>query len=131
MLLILFGAVLRQACYNALGPNFTFAHTTQADHQLIISGPYAYVRHPSYTAVVSTYGGTIALVWIRGGLLAFTRDLKPDDPDCLFRVLWVLMLPVTYCAAVLFSLWSVFIIVTLLRRAPLEDETLHERFGDE
>ena len=44
-----------------LGRNWSAAVTTKVDHQLICSGPYRFVRHPIYSALLGAYG-SIAVV---------------------------------------------------------------------
>jgi protein-S-isoprenylcysteine O-methyltransferase Ste14 len=52
LVLILCSAFVRLSCYHTLGNFFTFRIALRKGHQLITTGPYAYVRHPSYTAIV-------------------------------------------------------------------------------
>jgi protein-S-isoprenylcysteine O-methyltransferase Ste14 len=50
-----------------LGSNWSQAVTVKQDHQLITSGPYAIVRHPIYTGLLSgLIGSAIALDKLRG-----------------------------------------------------------------
>ena len=53
------GALVRLWSYQAMGVHFTFQLSIQKNHELITSGPYAYVRHPSYTALVVTMIGVL------------------------------------------------------------------------
>ena len=46
---ILFGFGLRMYCYYVLGKFFTFDLCVKQNHQLIKTGPYKYLVHPSYT----------------------------------------------------------------------------------
>ena len=46
------GALIRWLSYRALGRFFTFELTIKENHKLITSGPYAYVRHPGYSAIL-------------------------------------------------------------------------------
>jgi protein-S-isoprenylcysteine O-methyltransferase Ste14 len=48
----LFGGIIRLACYRTLGNLFTFELSIRKNHKLITSGPYAVVRHPSYTGLI-------------------------------------------------------------------------------
>lgn len=50
-------ALLRIWCFRCLGPFFTFEITIRPQHLLITHGPYAWVRHPSYTGVYLTLAG--------------------------------------------------------------------------
>jgi protein-S-isoprenylcysteine O-methyltransferase Ste14 len=50
-----------------LGSNWSGAITIKQDHELITSGPYAVVRHPIYTGILTGFLGTaIALSQMRG-----------------------------------------------------------------
>lgn len=66
----LFGAILRVACFRALGPLFTFELAITPSHSLVTTGPYAWVRHPSYTGIYLTLLGASAVglapgAWLR------------------------------------------------------------------
>jgi protein-S-isoprenylcysteine O-methyltransferase Ste14 len=50
-----------------LGRNWSRSVTIKQDHELIISGPYAIVRHPIYTGILGGFLGTaIAISEVRG-----------------------------------------------------------------
>lgn len=50
-----------------LGRNWSRSVTIKEDHELIVSGPYALVRHPIYTGLLTAFLGTaIATTQIRG-----------------------------------------------------------------
>jgi protein-S-isoprenylcysteine O-methyltransferase Ste14 len=52
-----------------LGCNWSRSVTIKEDHELIVSGPYALVRHPIYTGILTGFLGTaIALTEVRGVL---------------------------------------------------------------
>ena len=52
-----------------LGRNWSSSVTIKQDHELITSGPYALVRHPIYTGILTGFLGTaIALSQVRGFL---------------------------------------------------------------
>ena len=57
-LLVIAGGMIRLACYRELGSFFTFELSIRKDHKLITTGPYAYVRHPSYTGLVFAVFGS-------------------------------------------------------------------------
>ena len=62
MLSLVAGAVLRRLCFRALGASFTGEVRVRPDQQLVSSGPYRLVRHPSYTAgILMVVGTAIAL----------------------------------------------------------------------
>jgi protein-S-isoprenylcysteine O-methyltransferase Ste14 len=50
-----------------LGTNWSRSVTIKQDHELIVGGPYALVRHPIYTGIIAGFlGSTIALGQVRG-----------------------------------------------------------------
>lgn len=58
----IFGALLglaaswiRYLCFRELGRHFTFYVAVLEDHKLVTTGPYAVVRHPSYTMAFLKY----------------------------------------------------------------------------
>ncbi|KAI1792203.1 hypothetical protein LXA43DRAFT_887760 [Ganoderma leucocontextum] len=76
------GATLRLACFRALGTLFTFELTISPDHTLVTAGPYAHVRHPSYTGVYGLLLGSSAVMlapgaWLREAWLVPKR--RNDD----------------------------------------------------
>ena len=64
--LALAGIALRQWSVVTLGSFFTTSVEVQQDHRIIDSGPYAWLRHPSYTgALLTVVGASLALgSWI-------------------------------------------------------------------
>lgn len=61
-----------------LGSNWSGRPTIKADHELVVSGPYALARHPIYTGIlVAAFGTVLADLQRRGvlGLLLVTLAL--------------------------------------------------------
>jgi protein-S-isoprenylcysteine O-methyltransferase Ste14 len=52
MVVLLAGLVLRGWSFKALGQYFTHTVMVSSDQQVIATGPYRVLRHPSYTAVI-------------------------------------------------------------------------------
>ena len=70
------GLALRFWSFRALGRYFTFTVQTSADQPVITSGPYHYVRHPSYAAVLLMVmgaglflGSWWSFVWLTASVL--------------------------------------------------------------
>ncbi|KAH7928001.1 hypothetical protein BV22DRAFT_1126904 [Leucogyrophana mollusca] len=54
------GSIGRLWCFRVLGRHFTYELSLRKEHKLITSGPYAYLRHPSYsTGIVAVLGITL------------------------------------------------------------------------
>ena len=56
-----------------LGRNWSGSVTVKEGHELIRSGPYAYVRHPIYTGLIAALIGTAVII---GTLRALTVDAQ-------------------------------------------------------
>ena len=62
LFLVIVGGLIRTSAYRTLGRFFVGDIALQKDQKLVTTGPYAYVRHPSYTGVLILWlGNTIAL----------------------------------------------------------------------
>jgi protein-S-isoprenylcysteine O-methyltransferase len=55
--LMIFGFILRWYSIYLLGRFFTTTVAIANDHQLIESGPYRFIRHPSYTGILLAFFG--------------------------------------------------------------------------
>jgi protein-S-isoprenylcysteine O-methyltransferase len=64
--MMVLGITIRVWSVHILGQFFTTRVTIQGDHRLIESGPYRWVRHPSYSGAVLTIFGFLLA---KGGLL--------------------------------------------------------------
>ena len=53
----LIGVALRWWAIRTLGTHFTRNLQVVADQQLVVDGPYRYLRHPSYTGAILMYAG--------------------------------------------------------------------------
>jgi protein-S-isoprenylcysteine O-methyltransferase Ste14 len=107
--------LLRIQCYRALGHMFTFEISLRENHRLITSGPYAYVRHPSYTAVTFGVPGTLLLHFGPGSWFKEAGWLATRG-GWTYAVFWVLM--------------ECFVLVSIVTRSQREDELLRKAFGE-
>ena len=107
--------MLRVWCYKALGSLFTFELTIRPDHKLVTSGPYAIVRHPSYTALAPLNIG-VALAVLCPGSYVYECAMM-STPVGAILVLWVATLG--------------YVIMSLLERVKIENEALKKEFGEE
>ncbi|KAI0336540.1 hypothetical protein GY45DRAFT_410614 [Cubamyces sp. BRFM 1775] len=110
------GTLLRLSCYRALGRFFKWQSTVEDDHELITTGPYAVVRHPSYTALLLlTIGAPLAL--LAPG--SYARETGLVDTR------WGKVVLTT-----LFG-WLTTVTGALILRIGEEDEELQKKFGGE
>lgn len=124
-ILIYIATFIRVWCYNALGRHFTFHLAILNGHKLITTGPYKYVRHPSYLGIVIFHIGMVLSQvgngsWM-GEYIACPSDVSIFEMDkCgplrrLVGFLWV------GCSMTTVGL--------LLSRMRTEDEVLKKEFG--
>jgi protein-S-isoprenylcysteine O-methyltransferase Ste14 len=69
--LTVIGLVLAIWARITLGRNWSGSVTFKENHELITRGPYAWVRHPIYTALLMMFLGTALALGKVGGLLGF------------------------------------------------------------
>lgn len=96
-----------------MGQFFTFEVTIQPKHELITSGPYSWVRHPSYTGIYMTLCGATAVFCAPGSALTGCGVLSRGG------LLWV-------------GIWvakCVMVFKGVAARLTAEDAVLQERFG--
>ncbi|KAJ8520226.1 hypothetical protein ONZ45_g2940 [Pleurotus djamor] len=106
-------AALRLWCFRTMGKMFTFEVTINASHELITSGPYAYVRHPSYTGVAFTLLGATMVMCSPGGWLMRCGVLSRGG--ALALAFWLVK-----CG---------YATKGTIARLRTEDEALHKTFG--
>ena len=112
------GACIRRSCYQTLGRMFTFELCLRDDHQLVTSGPYSVVRHPSYI------GGALALL---GALACYT------SPGSWFIECSGLF-PPSWAGSIVFSFWFIAGSTAWLVISPRlekEDAMLKKQFGSQ
>ncbi|KAL7278147.1 hypothetical protein ACG7TL_008119 [Trametes sanguinea] len=111
------GGIIRVWCFRTLGRNFTWSMSIQPEHKLGTSGPYAIVRHPSYTAWTVMMLGNFVLLLSKGSYVVEAGWLRrPLGKAVLTAVIGYMS----------------FVTLTLtVNRARLEDGILKEEFGQE
>jgi len=116
-ILVTAGGVIRAWCYRSLDRFFTFELSIRSKHSLVTTGPYAFVRHPSYSALFVGALGCVLVVFGHGGWV---------------RESGVLSIAVGKVAAGLWILEVAFIThLLILYRVEREDNMLRETFGEE
>ncbi|KIP08633.1 hypothetical protein PHLGIDRAFT_104140 [Phlebiopsis gigantea 11061_1 CR5-6] len=110
------GSVLRLACYRTLGRFFTWYMSVQKDHELVTSGPYSVVRHPSYLGSALIALGT-ALTQFGSGSWYHECVGLDSWGSRIFVGLW--------------GSWWVYLVSMLISRIPAEDEVMRKEFGAE
>jgi len=113
VILVISSTFILLLCYRVLGRHFTYHLTIRDNHQLIVSGPYSIVRHPSYTGslllVIS-----IPLSHLTSG--SWLTECGFANPSGM-----ILIIPSI--------LWCVWAFTVCVRRARAEDAQLKKEFG--
>jgi len=115
LILMVLGMGIRRITFRYLGRFFRFEISIQKDHKLIVSGPYAVVRHPSYTAMVFLFIGWFLWQMSKGSWIIESG---------LWNMILGKILVLTYIA--FFIIGPSLLIVT---RIPAEDAALRAHFG--
>ena len=84
---LLSGLLLRSWAYLTLGRYFTWHVAVQNDQRVVRSGPFRFVRHPSYTGALLTYvfTGVFLHAWIAAVIapvalsVAFRRRIRLEE----------------------------------------------------
>ncbi|KAG2069495.1 hypothetical protein BDR04DRAFT_1021430, partial [Suillus decipiens] len=110
------GGLTRWWCYRTLGRFFTFQLSVRKGHHIVTTGPYAVIRHPSYTAAFIQITGMVILhgsptSWLRRSGVLDIPGLK------LVVVAWLAQMTLTT--------------INIMYRVNKEDEALKSALGDE
>jgi len=131
--LVIAGGTIRELCHRELGKFFTWETSIYSDHRLIRSGPYNYVRHPSYTGMVAVTMGYLGFLVSSGGvgyecivrpaLASLSSTSGPSQSTALntFGILYLAFQTIYFTDL---NVW-------LLRRSFVEDGLLKKKFGKE
>ena len=112
--LAIIGAIIRKWCYRELGKHFTYELTIRKDHNLVTTGPYSVVRHPSYTAVIIN---VFVIYLLHGTKGSWVRESG----------LMVNLLGKVFVYG--FAAYTLTFFISLMVRTKEEDRELKKRFG--
>ncbi|MGE5324451.1 MAG: methyltransferase family protein [Actinomycetota bacterium] len=81
------GALLRRHCFSMLGASFTAVVVVKPGQQVIERGAYRWVRHPSYTAGMVLFTGTMlalanwlsVVIALLGAILAYAYRVHVEE----------------------------------------------------
>lgn len=147
-IVLMLSGLLRRACYVTLGKMFTFEVTIQPGHKLIKTGPYSFVRHPSYLSAVSACLSASVVMLSRG---AFVREcllsrLLQHFNDCMalsghiYSALWNCaktfnnLTLLEFLTVVILGVWGICVATVtrnVLHRLSWEEELLQKEFKRE
>lgn len=111
----LLGSYIRKACFRELGSLFTFDLTIRDGHKLVTTGPYAIVRHPSYTGLAFVLAG-LTICELAPGSWWVEAGMVHTNPGKIIAALWIL---------------QVIALTAAIARAPIEDAALRQEFEEE
>ena len=94
ILVLLLGSLLRRLCFKTLGEHFTGDVRARANQPVIQTGPYRWVRHPSYTAGMIMYLGVgLALTsWVSiafllaGTIIGYAYRVRVEERALLAEI---------------------------------------------
>ncbi|KAG2031140.1 hypothetical protein BDR03DRAFT_1095689 [Suillus americanus] len=113
-LAVTIGGVLRLYCVSTLGKYWSWPLSIRRDHRLVTSGPYSFVRHPSYTGFLLQYIGLIVMYGEKGSWLRQSGILQVPLVNVLVAFGFI---GFTVCA------WMA------VSRPPVEDKMLQRALG--
>ena len=115
--IMVLGTWIRLMAFRHLGRFFRAETSIQKDHELIVSGPYSVVRHPSYTGFILISVGWLPWQLSKGSWITESG-------------LWNTMLG-RLVFVIYFSVFHIFLIILLKPRMSKEDTALRNKFGRE
>ena len=114
--LIALGTWIRLMTYRHMGRFFRMEASIQKDHELIVSGPYSVVRHPSYTGLILVLGGLVPWHLSKGSWIMESGLWNTMLGKLLVVLYFSFMIIITFCG---------------LARMSKEDIGLRNQFGKE
>nr|VWO96405.1 C-24(28) sterol reductase [Ganoderma boninense] len=109
------GGIIRVWCHRTLGKFFTWQMAVRDDHELVTRGPYAVVRHPSYTGWLLMIAGNFLLL---------------ASPHSFFVESGLWGTVAGRVAALASFAYCMFSSVNLVGRVAKEDTVLRKEFGE-
>ena len=107
-------SLLRLSSFRSLGHHFTYQLAILPSHKLVTTGPYAYIRHPSYIALPFIVVGCALSFTSQGTVLRGWIGESSVDTVVLSVLIGMLYVG-----------WR------FVKRADVEDQVLKEEFGKE
>ncbi|KAF9106243.1 hypothetical protein BGX27_009256 [Mortierella sp. AM989] len=130
MLLSFLGMAFRRWAFSTLDRFFTYWLTILPDHQLVGTGPYKYILHPSYSGLALANFSFYLLVWANGlaDILIDALEYAVDHLEDESRVF------LHECLGVNLGVWFVILLTLicmrdLMKRIKLEEKFLADHFG--
>jgi protein-S-isoprenylcysteine O-methyltransferase Ste14 len=120
--------LFRLKAFRELGKFCTFQLALLKDHQLVTTGPFALVRHPSYTGMTAVFWGSALAVCAPG---SWTRVMLVDQALRYGLASGPAWLPWARGLGVVVLALQVMSNVGLVVRTGIEDEMLKREFGRE
>lgn len=113
------GTSARFLCYQTLGKFFTYEITIRPKHKIIDIGPYAVVRHASYTGLFTILFGAECLVFASQSpaIICGWTESKSSFFVISLMAVWLL--------------WGIYLSYWILSRVQLEERNLRVHFGQE
>ncbi|KAL0569935.1 hypothetical protein V5O48_012027 [Marasmius crinis-equi] len=123
------GCVLRMTCHRMLGTAFTWHVSGHGESsssklkekrspKLITTGPYSYVRHPSYAGYIPAWSGLAAYYLLPGSWMREPGGFLSTGAGQAAIGFWI-------------GGWVVLTTLVVIMRMAIEDETLRKQFGQE
>ena len=108
------GGAIRGWCHQTLGRFFTWEVAVRDGHQLVTSGPYAIVRHPSYTGWLLLMAGNFMLLTSAGSYFTEAGLWESTAGKAVA------------CTVMGYLSW---VTMHLIKRTASEDDILRNEFG--